>query len=141
MLRTFTAVISTLDKLSTEQEVANKIITEATGWLTRICDINFVVSLHFLDKIFSVTSLVTIMLQGVVIDLESDAHLLDICKANISNLRKKMGIYPGKKCGNCPSNLQKYTTLIQIRRTGSARSHVALTSCVAMKHHMTLKNA
>jgi len=87
VLRTFTAVISTLKKLSEDQAMDSKTITEATGLLKQIRDINFVVSLHVLDKIFSITSPVTIMLQGVSVDLASAAHLLQICKSNISNLR------------------------------------------------------
>ena len=89
-LRTFTAVTSTPDKLSTEQRMDNKTVTEATGLLKRNRDIKFVVSLHVLDKIFSITSPVTIMLQGVAIDLASAAHLIEICKANISNPRKNV---------------------------------------------------
>jgi hypothetical protein len=88
MLRMFTPVMSTLEKLSEDRELDNKTITEATGLLKRIRDINFVVCIHVLDKIFSVTSPMTIMLQGVAIDLASAAHLLENCKASISNLRE-----------------------------------------------------
>ena len=81
------AVVSTLDKLAEDHEMNTKTISEATGLFKRIRDINFVVSLHVLDKIFTITFPVTIILRGVSIDLAAAAHLLEICKTSISNLR------------------------------------------------------
>ena len=50
-----------------------KTVSEATGLLQRIRDIKFVVSLHVLDKIFTITFSVIIILQGVSIDLVAAA--------------------------------------------------------------------
>nr|XP_015921933.2 zinc finger MYM-type protein 1-like [Parasteatoda tepidariorum] len=90
IIKTFTTVISTLKRIIGDPHMEHETVTKATGLLHRVQDINFVVSLHIIDKIFTITSSVTILMQGVAVDLAQAAQLLEICKFGIRKLRENV---------------------------------------------------